>query len=385
MTSRERFECAMARRTPDRVPLDIGGTPLTGMRPRCQERLLDLLGFPGSAVEFGQGVDERILRWAKADFRTVGNILPLPSKHARNISPESNVDCWGVRRDLVDGEMQITESPLRGVSVEDLRSYAWPEGRISDEVLDVLVAQAKELHSQGQYVVVAGHPVFGILELGCWMCGYEEFFIKLALDPDFVWTFFDIVLRIQLEVIDQYYAALGPWIDVTTSGDDFGSQNGPLVSPAMFNAFIAPYFSERIRRTKAVAKCYYWHHTCGSVFKLIDQIIACGVDILNPVQTSAAEMEPRALKERFGDRIVFWGGVDVQQFLPRATPEEVPGRIEELISTLGADGGYIMAPAHQIQDDVPAENIIAWVEAVQRCSPHAEEGRCGETRKESLT
>jgi len=366
MNSRERFECAMARRTPDRVPLDIGGTPLTGMRPRRQERLLDLLGFPGCNVEFGQGVDERILQWAEVDFRTVGNILSLPSRHTRTRSSESNVDCWGVRRDLVDGEMQITESPLRGASVEDLKSYAWPEGRVDDNVLDALVAQAKELHDRAEHVVVAGHPVFGILELGCWMCGYDEFFIKLALEPDFVRTFFDTVLRIQLDVINHYYAALGPWIDVTTSGDDFGSQNGPLVSPATFDAFIVPYFSERIGRTKDVAKCYYWHHTCGSVFRLLDQIIACGVDILNPIQTSAAEMEPAVLKERFGDRIVFWGGVDVQQFLPRATPEGVSSRVEELISTLGAGGGYIMAPAHQIQDDVPPENIVAWVEAVQR-------------------
>lgn len=368
MNSRERFECAMAHEIPDRVPLDIGGTPLTGMRPRCQEKLLDLLGFPGCTVEFGQGVDERILQWAGGDFRTVGNILSLPSKHTRAIGPECNVDCWGVRRDLVEGEMQITESPLRGASVEDLKAYAWPEGRVDDEVLDALVARAKELHDRGHHVVVAGHPVFGVLELGCWMCGYDGFLIKLALEPDFVRTFFDIVLRIQLDVIDQYYAALGPWIDVTTSGDDFGSQNGPLVSPAMFDALIVPYFSERIRRTKDVAKCYYWHHTCGSVFRLLDQIIACGVDILNPIQTSAAEMKPRELKDRFRDRIVFWGGVDVQQFLPRARPEEIPRCIEGLISTLGEGGGYIMAPAHQIQDDVPPENIIAWVEAVHRHS-----------------
>ena len=99
--------------------------------------------------------------------------------------------------------------------------------------------------------------------------------------------------------------------------------------------------------------------------RLLDQIIGCGVDILNPIQTSAAEMDPAELKRRFGDRIVFWGAMDVQQFLPRATPNEVAAHTRALVRVLGKDGGYVMAPAHELQDDIPAENIAAWVEAVR--------------------
>ena len=197
------------------------------------------------------------------------------------------------------------------------------------------------------------------------MCGYDDFLLKLAADTDFVHLFFEKCLETQLAVIEQYYSVLGPYIDLTTSGDDFGSQNGPLLSPAMFESFVAPYFSERIRRTKDIARCYYWHHTCGSVSRLLDMIIECGVDIINPVQTSAADMDPRMLKHRFGDRIVFWGGVDVQQFLPRAACGEVAAHINDLMNVLGRDGGYVMAPAHEIQDDVPAENIAAWIETVK--------------------
>jgi uroporphyrinogen decarboxylase len=157
----------------------------------------------------------------------------------------------------------------------------------------------------------------------------------------------------------------GGGIDLTTSGDDFGAQNGPLLSPAMFASLIAPRFSSRIKLTKELGQCYYWHHTCGSVARLLDQIIDCGVDILNPIQTSAAEMDPKVLKDRFGDRLVFWGAVDVQQFLPWATLEEIPAHINELVSVLGQNGGYVMAPAHEIQDDVPAENIVAWIDAAR--------------------
>ena len=364
MNSRERFERTMSHRKPDRVPIDIGATSLTGMRPRCQESLRQLLGFSADPARELNGTDERILEWAGTDFRAVGAIVNLPSRHERRISAHAYVDCWGIQRGLVSGDWQITRSPLRGASLDDLVSYEWPEPRVDEAQLLKWSDEARGLREQNRYVVVAEHPVYGILELGCWMCGYDDFLLRLAADPDFVRVFFDRYLDIQLAVVDQYYSVLGSYIDLTTSGDDYGTQNGPLLSPAMFEKLIAPYFSERIRRTKELAQCYYWHHTCGSVGKLLDQIIACGVDILNPIQTSAAGMDPRLLKDRFGDRIAFWGAVDVQQFLPQAVPEEIPAHIRNLIDVLGEGGGYVMAPAHEIQDDVPPENIVAWIDAV---------------------
>lgn len=354
----------MGHRNPDRVPIDIGGTSLTGMRPYVQENLRRLLGFSGNPVETYNGIDERILEWAGTDFRSVGAIVDLPSQHTRTLSPGAKIDCWGIRRDFFYGEWQITENPLRGASVDDLKAFPWPEPNVNEGLLANWANQAKALREQNQYVVIAEHPVYGILELGCWMCGYNDFLLKLAADTDFVRIFFDKVLGIQLAVIEQYYSVLGPSIDLTTSGDDFGMQNGPMLSPMMFGSLIVPYFTERIKRTKALGQCYYWHHTCGSVVKLLDQIIDCGVDILNPIQTSAAEMDPDILKDRFGDQLVFWGAVDVQQFLPHASRDEISPHIRELVSVLGEGGGYVMAPAHEILDDVPTENIVAWVEAL---------------------
>lgn len=382
MNSRERFAAAMAgrgrrdggpvsgdaaSRTPDRVPIDIGGTTLTGIRPGVARRLADVLGFTGAPRLMNGRIDERILEWAGTDFRSVGAIVDLPSPLTRRAAEPGGptVDCWGVRRERVDGEYQITDYPLKGATAEDLARFPWPEPRVDEALLAGWQADAQRLAAEGRYVVVAEHPVFGVLELGCWMCGYDDFLIRLAADPDFVCAFFDRVYAIQLAVIEQYYAALGRYIDLTTSGDDFGMQRGPLLSPRAFRRFVAPYFAARIARTKELAGCYFWHHSCGSVTDLLDDIIACGVDILNPVQTSAAKMDPAGLKARFGDRIVFWGGVDVQQFLPRATPDAVRQEVIRLAGILGAGGGYVMAPAHEIQEDVPVENLIAWVEAMR--------------------
>jgi len=365
MDSRSIFAESMAHRQPERVPLDIGATSLTAMSPKCQSVLCDFLGFKKDDSMLIMGIDERILEWAGTDFRSVGIVVELPSEHSQIICETETVDCWGIRRKLTDDQWQIVDSPLQGATVEDLKSYKWPEPRIDDDLLEQWLQRAKKLHEEGRYVVIAEHPYYGILELGMWMCGYGDFLMRMALEPDFVKVFFDTVCQLQLKVAEQYYSVLGPYIDLTTSGDDFGTQRAPMISPAMFDELISPYFSARIARTKQLADCYYWHHSCGSVHDLLDNLISCGVDILNPVQTSAAKMEPSRLKADFGRRIVFWGGVDVQQFLPQATVRQVKDGVSALIEVLGADGGYVMAPAHNMQSDIPPENIAAWVEAVK--------------------
>jgi uroporphyrinogen decarboxylase len=221
MNSRERFDCTMGHRTPDRVPIDVCGTSLTGMRPRCQENLLAVLGFSGDAVHTHQGIDVRILEWAGTDFRSVGAIVDLPSKHTQKLSPRARIDCWGIRRDLTAGQWQITISPLRGASVDDLKSYQWPEARVDEKQLAIWERQAKKLRDQDQHVIVAEHPVYGMLELGCWMCGYDDFLMRCAADVDFVHLFFDKVLEIQLSVIEQYYSVLGPYVDLTIPSPRF--------------------------------------------------------------------------------------------------------------------------------------------------------------------
>ncbi len=364
MDSRTRFQRTMAHLPVDRPPFDIGGTDLTFMNDRCQQQLLQTLGLGSDESEKTGGIDARLLEWSGTDFRKVGATIDLPGSNAKRRSDTDFTDSWGIRHVLRDGHWQMVDPPLKNAGCRELRSYTWPEARIDDEELARYVAAAQELHAANEYVVVATHPVLGVLELGCWLCGYDTFLMKLLGEPDFVTTFADIILGIQLQVTEQYYKALGPYIDVTTSGDDFGMQTGPLLSPDLFDRTVKPYFAERIRRTKELGQCYYFHHSCGSIVPLIPSLIDCGVDILNPIQTSAAQMDPVQLKAQFGRDLVFWGAVDVQQFLRTAAPEEVREGVRRLCRVLGADGGYVMAPGHNIQEDVPPENIVAWVETM---------------------
>lgn len=372
-TSRARFAATMEHRQPSRVLFDLGSIyPMSWLRG--QEGLAEYLGLEGEPRPVGAwGFDERIMDWAGSDFRGVGKIVDLPSPHTQTLSETAYIDCWGVRYEFIADEWQITGNPLSEVEEpEELDAFTFPEPRIDDALLERWAAEAKALRDKNQHVVLAEHPVYGVMELGCWMFGYENYLYNLLAEPDLIRRFNDRVLEIQLGVSRQYYKALGPFIDLTTSGDDFGMQDGTITSPETFETMIAPWFRERIKVTKDVAGCYYWHHSCGSIVDLLDTIIDCGVDILNPIQTSAAKMDPSELKKRFGDRIVFWGGMDVQQFLCKASPGEVRARAHELIGLLGADGGYVMAPAHEIARDVPLENIAAWVEAVRDSGNKAE-------------
>jgi len=365
MNSRERFAKAMAHEEADRVPFDIGSiNPMTWMR--CQKELAEFLGLPGKPRPVGGwGFDERIMEWADTDFRAVGKIIDLPSPHLKTISETCYVSCWGVKYEWINDDWQITGNPLAGADMEDLAAFPWPEPRIDEALLAIWEAEAKSIKERGKHVLLAEHPIQGVMELGCWMFGYEDYLYNIAAEPDIIRRFNDKILEIQLEVIRQYYSVLGPYIDLTINGDDFGMQLSPILSPNMFGKMIVPWFRERIQVTKEIADCIFWHHSCGSIYDLLDQIIDCGVEIINPIQTSAAKMDPAALKDEFGERIVFWGAMDVQKFLRQASPDEVRQQTRELVRILGKDGGYIMSSAHEIGMDIPLENIVAWVEEIR--------------------
>ncbi len=233
------------------------------------------------------------------------------------------------------------------------------------------------MFEETDYIICAEHPVYGIFELGCWMCGFDDFLLKMAIDEDFVKQFFEIILNYQKRVIEIYYGALGKYIHYTSSGDDFATQTSLFISPYMFKKLIKPYFKERIRYTKNFTNASYLHHSCGSVFAIIDDLIDCGVDILNPIQPKARDMNPQLLKEIYGNKIVFHGGIDIQYLLPYGTKESIEEEVERNIKILNKDGGYIFAAAHNIQEDVPCQNIVYMFEAAKKF------GRKKESREET--
>lgn len=364
MTHRERFEKTMNHQAPDRVPIDLDGTCLTSLHEEVLGRFLKLHGLQAEDPEQAK---EELLSLYDIDFRRVGGILE-PRSPLQDYSHRGEGwyrDCWGVRRKFTGVYWDIVECPLADATLEEVKAFPWPDAADLDrKQLSVWAEKAKRLYYDSGYVVAGEHPVFGYLELGCWMFGFDDFLYRLLAEPEVTDWFFGRYHRFVEDVCELYYGALGPYLHVTTSGDDFGTQNGPFLSPELFEERIAPWYRKRISLTKSLSPARYFHHSCGSVFRLLPSLIGMGAEILNPIQPGAFEMEPERLKAAFGREIVFWGGIDEQQLLSHGTPDQVREEVRRVAGILGKDGGYVMAASHNIQPDVPVENIHAMLTAL---------------------
>ncbi len=370
MTKRENFMQIIHHGKPDHIMIDLGGCPLSRMEKGCVNNLLDFLGYSSSKDDWMPGskrIDERILQYFGIEVRPVGGIIRPVKSLYRKISDTEFIDHWGIRKRFTGLYWDIVDSPLKGATIEDLKSYPWPDGDDIDyDLIEEYAQEAKDLYENTDYVICAEHPVYGIFEMGCWLFGFEYFLTQMAMEPEFVASFFELFLDYQKKVISTYYGALGPYIHYTSSGDDFATQNGPFISPEMFMEQIAPFFKERISYTKSFTEAAFLHHSCGSVVELIPALIDCGVDILNPMQPKARDMNFDILKKRHGKDIVFHGGFDTQEVLPFLDRDEIIAEVRRLMDTLGANGGYIFAAAHNIQEDVPPQNIVVMFEAAKK-------------------
>lgn len=374
MTRRERFAATLRHEPPDSLVLDLGGCPLSSTEGGSHKRLLAHLGIaPGDdGVRWPSRpgrLNEQLLERLDIDTRSVGGILEPESALAQRVSDMEYVDCWGLRRQFTGQYWEIVEHPLRGATTADLAAFDWPDpARIPDATLDTVRDEARALYEETDYVVCGEHPVYGVFELGCWMCGFDEFLMRTLAEPDFVAAFFDRVLDYQKAVIERYYGRIGTYIHYTSSGDDFATQGSTFLAPGLFRSAVAPYFAERIAHTKRFTNAAYLHHSCGNVFALVPALIECGVDILNPIQPAAPEMAPARLAEAYGRCVVFHGGIDTQNVLRAGTPEDVAAHVAEVARAFRGTG-YVCAAAHNIQDDVPPENVVALFDTARALAP----------------
>lgn len=375
MSRRENFQKTLRHETPDSLILDLGGNPLSSMDGQSMYHLLDCLGYSYDRdkikkLDYGTigRLDERIQKYLDIDTRSVGTILRPQKSQYQKLSETDYIDEWGIQRHFTGLYWDIVKPPLRGATLEDLEHYPWPDPDSLDmQELCQYRDAAKNLYENTDYVICGEHPVYGIFELGCWMCGFEDFLIRMLDEPEFVHRFFEIILNYQKTVIEAYYGMIGPYIHYTSSGDDFATQKGPFVSPATFREMIQPYLKQRIAYTKKFTDAAFLHHSCGNVFSLIPDLVDAGVEILNPIQPVSDQMRPENLKQRYGDQICFHGGLDTQGVLPYADAETVRQSVETLIHTMAPGGGYIFAAAHNIQEDVPPENVILAFQAARNC------------------
>lgn len=378
LTPRERVRTALARREPDRVPFDLGSTQVTSIAARAQRRLRSHLGLPEGPVRVSDRVqqldhvEEDLLRLFEVDTR---GLWPVTTRNGAVEETDdgthlSHVDEWGltyrISREGADW-YDLAASPLAGGELTRARidAHQWPRG--DDPRLFAPLRKKALAFREAGYAVVLKSLSAGLFEMAQRLRGMEEFLMDLAASPAEAAHLLDRVLEVKLAYWRAALGALGDVVDVVAEGDDYGTQQSLLVSPATFRTLFKPRLAALVREMKRGApEAFVFFHSCGSVRRILPDLIEIGVEALNPVQTTAVGMEPGELKREFGRDIAFWGGgVDTQGVLPHGTPTEVAEDVRRHIDTLAEGGGYVFGTVHNIQADVPAENVVALVEALR--------------------
>lgn len=371
MTSRERVMMALAHREPDRVPFD------------CQfgwgayNRLRDHLGYrPAREVLPGSpGLTVRLpvdlMQQLNIDLYFVGLYAGSQTTPFEAGMP-SYVDEWGIGYRRLDGaygfSYEAVEHPLAGAGIDDLADYPWPDPRDPARVAG-LAERCRALYEDTDFALVGrfNTPIF---EQAFMLRGFEQFLLDTALDPDFACALLDKTAEIAVGMLEAGFEACGRYIQIIRlAGDDMGHQQGTILSPRMFRSLIKPRFARLYRRARDLLDGVnpggkIMAHTDGDVYALIPDYIEMGLDVLNPVQPHVTNMDHTRLKREFGDRLSFHAAIDIQRLMPFGTPEEVKQGAGATMRTLGPGGGYILAPTHYLQPDVPPENIIALRDAV---------------------
>jgi uroporphyrinogen decarboxylase len=375
MTSRQRVLAALNHQLPDRVPIDLGGNQ-TGIHRLAYEALTRHLGLveeieimdavqqlarPSEAVLKRLRVDTRYIHaGAAGDY--VGTIVAADRDGKRW---HDLIDEFGVRWSMPEDAplyMDITHHPLAEATLGDLADYPWPQGN-DPARFDGLRDRALLLRRETPYAVVSG--ISGVVYEICWyMRGLQQWFIDMIEQPEFCAALLDQTLKFWLGWFDGFLSAVGDVVDVIMIGDDLAGQTGPLFRPEFYRQVVKPRHRQLVQSIKSRTSAKIWYHTCGACRQLIPDLLDNGIDVLNPVQISAAEMDPGSLKAEFGNRLAFWGGaIDAQHVLPHAEPQTVRQQVRRNLEAFKPGGGYVFNNVHNIQADIPPENVLAMYDA----------------------
>lgn len=348
MKPKERVRAAIAHQSTDRVPIDYFA------RDEVSQALAAKLGVqPGEPLRQRLGVD---LREINPVFRGKAYPLAYSDPSVKVIHDDIHLDIWGVgfkpNTTDVGFYMDLAYSPLKDITSDrQIDEHAWPTPDLWD--YSTLADQAR---ANADYWTWTHSR--GVFEISWFLRGFDTFMEDLVLAPERVCRIMDHVLAYLIERTRREIEAARGLIDMIEYNDDVGSQRGMMISPDMWREFVKP----RMARLVAMCKSYgvvMRYHSCGGIRPIIPDLIEIGIDVLNPIQTLAVGMDPYALKKDFGDRLTFNGGVDTQDLLPHATVDRVREETRRLIDTLGAGGGYILAPSHVFQPDTPTKNVLA--------------------------
>ena len=374
MTGRERVLAAINHEEPDRVPIVIGASNATGMKVGPYRGLKRLLGIQTEDryiydwPELGTILpDEAVLERLHSDVRGVLDAFPAATiARNRDRPPHSPfIDDWG------SGQVEVEEGtwypgvhPMAdATTIDAIERYPWPDMDDPTRVAHVREAAAG-LVADGRYAILATPWLLFPFERAFAMQGLEQFLMNLAVEPEFAEALLKRIAACCKTLMGHFLAELGDNVDIVKIGDDLGTEQSLLMSPAMYRRILKPIHADYIAFIRERTKAKVFFHTDGDVFDLLDDFVEIGVDILNPVQSGSGKLGNLAeVKRRYGTRLSFCGAIDTQRVLPSGSPDDVRAEVRRAIATLAPGGGYLLAAVHTIMNEVPPENVLAMVDA----------------------
>jgi uroporphyrinogen decarboxylase len=385
-TSFQRIFTTLEHKEPDRIPIDLGGTAVTGINIHALRQLKNRLDIPGEVL-----LGDQITQIAVTDDATfahldldVRSVRPQPPANKGPARDEGQVgshfrltDEWGMgwQMPVTGGHYyDLYHSPLaHAETVQEVEAFAWPDATDAARYFGMREAAAKVVFGEKKAFILE-RMSSGMWEHAMWMTGYEKFFMDMIGNQPVVHAIMSHILDIKMAYWEKALEQMGDHPVIISEADDLGSQNGLLISLPMYKELIWPYHKklfEFIKR-KSKGKAYIFFHNDGAIYETIPLLIEAGVDILNPWQVNCDGMDDTAkFKREYGRDLTIWGGsCDTQHVLPFGTPQQVRDETRRRIDELAPGGGFVFAPIHIIQAGVPAENIVAWWETWREYSKY---------------
>ncbi|MBN1671607.1 MAG: hypothetical protein JXR37_11265 [Kiritimatiellae bacterium] len=394
MNGRERVLAALRHEEADRVPRDLGGTESSGLTAGAHVRLCRGLGvehvpkvfepfqyvsYVDAALRGRFGIDTLNLTPEPAQWtlrrHPRGFDVYLPARWREEPAPDGSTvirrgdGSVAARRPAGGWYFDPANPPLAGVRSPGelakcngpLSAFDWPF--FADEEPAAMRGRARALHEQGGCVVL--NLCCHLLAAGQLLRGFETFMVDLLTDGEMVHALLERLVAAYVERAERLAHGLEPFVDVVLLNDDLGTQQGPMLSPDLYRKMVKPYQKLLFARVKKAFAAPLLFHSCGSVRAFLPDLIEVGVDALNPVQVSAAGMAPRELKRAYGRELTFWGGgVDTQRTLNRGTVADVRDAVRRHVEAFAPGGGFVFCQVHNVQPDVPPENVAAMFEAL---------------------
>ncbi|MEJ2711066.1 MAG: uroporphyrinogen decarboxylase family protein [Anaerolineales bacterium] len=378
MNSRERLNLALNHQEPDRIPFDLGATVLTSIHHKSYAALRKHLGLPEvnpQIVDIFQQivtVDDDMRDLLKVDVR---DVAPRSSASFHIDIQEMEgytyfYDEWGIGWKMPkEGGWyyDMFDHPLKDAqTIADIENYPWPDPVDPARFQGMAERARHAAEVEGQGVFMGGLSA-GIMEMAAWMRGFANYFSDFAMNENLLVALMSKVMELKMAYWEKALAEVGDYVDAIGEADDFAGQFRMLISPATYRRSVKPLHKQLFDFIHARTKAKIFFHSCGSIRPVIPDLIEIGVDILNPIQVSATGMDSAELKREFGKDIVFWGGgVDTQRVFGNGTPQEVSDDVRRRIDDLAPGGGFVFATVHNIQGNVPAENIMAMWDTLQQ-------------------